>query len=121
MGELYVAAYERETEGWREVIAPLLCKPERAPMLTEAQWYGAGSGFLTHGEQLRARYGSLLAGSNAQSIPHAREIAQLAVPVFVLGQSVSPEDAAPLYVRNKVALKTAERRLVVPASFRGDV
>jgi tRNA threonylcarbamoyladenosine biosynthesis protein TsaB len=121
MGELYLAAYQRETDSWREVIAPMLCKPERAPMLPDADWYGVGSGFLAYGEQLRVRYGSLLAGSDAQLIPHAREIAKLAVPVFVLGQSVLPEDAAPLYVRNKVALKTAERRLVVPASFRGDV
>jgi tRNA threonylcarbamoyladenosine biosynthesis protein TsaB len=36
-------------------------------------------------------------------------MARLAVPVFASGLAVAPEEAAPLYVRDKVALKVSER------------
>jgi len=41
--------------------------------------------------------------------PQARDIARLAVPLLTAGRGVAAEDAAPLYIRDKVALKTAER------------
>jgi tRNA threonylcarbamoyladenosine biosynthesis protein TsaB len=109
MGELYVAAYRREGEGWAQEIAPVLCKPAAAPGIEGGGWFGAGSGFAVHGETLGARYGSQLMGINADLIPHAREVARLSVRTFAAGQALSPEQAAPLYVRDKVALKTAER------------
>lgn len=110
MGELYLAAYRREGDGWSAVVAPMLCKPAQVPAVEGVGWFGAGSGFAVHGDALRGCYGSQLTGMNADLIPHAREVARLALPVFVAGQALSPEHAAPLYVRNKVALKTAERR-----------
>ena len=109
MGELYLAAYRREGDGWATVVAPMLCKPADLPALEGGGWFGAGSGFGVQGEALRARYGSQLCGRRADLIPHAREVARLALSVFAAGQALSPEDAAPLYVRNKVALKTSER------------
>ncbi|MFN0313524.1 MAG: tRNA (adenosine(37)-N6)-threonylcarbamoyltransferase complex dimerization subunit type 1 TsaB [Burkholderiales bacterium] len=109
MGELYVAAYRRQGGTWSEVIAPILCKPMAVPALEGGEWFGAGSGFGVHGEALRAGYGSQLVGADAQLIPHAREVARLSVRAFAAGQGLSPEHAAPLYVRDKVALKTTER------------
>jgi tRNA threonylcarbamoyladenosine biosynthesis protein TsaB len=41
--------------------------------------------------------------------PHARDIAHLAAPVFAAGRGMPAEEAAPLYIRDRVALKTAER------------
>jgi tRNA threonylcarbamoyladenosine biosynthesis protein TsaB len=43
------------------------------------------------------------------AFPHAREIAQLAVGEFEAGRAVAAEQAVPVYIRDKVALKTAER------------
>lgn len=42
-------------------------------------------------------------------MPHAREVARLAAAVFAAGDAVAAEQAQPLYLRNKVALTTAER------------
>ena len=42
-------------------------------------------------------------------MPHARHIATLAAAVFERGEALAAEHAAPLYVRNKVALKVDER------------
>lgn len=110
MSELYAAAYRRAGQGWETVVAPVLCKPESSPDLPGTGWYGAGSGFAVMGDALRARYGAALAGSDATLVPHAREIARLGAALLAQGGGVSPENAAPLYVRDKVALRTDERR-----------
>ena len=109
MGEIYHAAYVRDGDGWREVCSPSLCKPEDAPMVEGDGWHGCGSGFAEFGAQLRARYGVSLAGVIADVVPHAREVAVLGARVFAQGGAVAPEFAAPLYVRNKVALLISER------------
>jgi tRNA threonylcarbamoyladenosine biosynthesis protein TsaB len=41
--------------------------------------------------------------------PHARQIAQLAVAEFEAGRAVAAEQALPVYIRDKVALKSSER------------
>jgi tRNA threonylcarbamoyladenosine biosynthesis protein TsaB len=55
------------------------------------------------------RYGGRLERVIDDIAPHAREIATLAAAEFARGNAVSAELAAPLYVRNKVALKVDER------------
>lgn len=109
MGEIYLAAYERYEEGWNTIIEPMLCKADAGPVLPGKGWFGAGSGFDVYGTALNERYSGPLGDVDGALIPHAREVARLAVQVFLRGQAVEPEDAAPLYVRNRVALTTAER------------
>jgi tRNA threonylcarbamoyladenosine biosynthesis protein TsaB len=41
--------------------------------------------------------------------PHARDIARLAAREFEAGRAVSAEQAVPVYLRDRVALKTDER------------
>ena len=42
-------------------------------------------------------------------VPHARHIARLAAGEFEAGRTVAAEHALPVYIRDKVALKTHER------------
>jgi tRNA threonylcarbamoyladenosine biosynthesis protein TsaB len=42
-------------------------------------------------------------------LPHAASIVRLAVAALANGEGVDARDAQPLYLRNKVALTTAER------------
>jgi tRNA threonylcarbamoyladenosine biosynthesis protein TsaB len=42
-------------------------------------------------------------------LPHAREIALLGAQYLAAGRSVSSAEAAPVYVRNKVALTMKEQ------------
>ena len=72
-------------------------------------WFGAGSAFAVHGEALAMRYAGRLAGSDAQAVPQAAAVAQLAVHVFATGHGMDAALAAPLYLRDRVALKTSER------------
>lgn len=109
MGEVYHAVYRREAGDWLTESAPLLCAPAQVPGVEGAEWCGCGSGFQAYGEVLQARYGAALTGMRPALYPHAREIAALAAAGFAAGQGMAPELAAPLYIRDKVALKICER------------
>jgi tRNA threonylcarbamoyladenosine biosynthesis protein TsaB len=110
MGELYLAAYEKRNGDWATVIEPCLCKAEVAPLL-EGGWCGVGSGFSVQGAALQARYdGHLRADCLESSVfPRASAIAVLGAAQFAQGKGVDAALALPLYLRDKVALKTSER------------
>lgn len=109
MREVYHATYEQADGVLIESSAPRVCAPDAAPPLRGTGWTGCGSGFTVYGDTLRRIYDSQL-GAVAPGIhPRASEMARLAAPVFAEGQGVPAEGAVPLYVRDKVALKTAER------------
>ncbi len=110
MGEVYHAAYERRGETWVTVCEPSLCLPQAAPQVAGSGWFGAGSGFAAHGTALGERYAGQLAGSDALAVPQASAIAVLAASRFAAGQGVDAAQAMPLYLRDKVALKTCERK-----------
>jgi tRNA threonylcarbamoyladenosine biosynthesis protein TsaB len=109
MAEVYHAAYEKRDGQWQAICAPSLCLPEDAPQVAGEGWFGAGSGFLAHGAALRARYAGNLLGVDAEAVPEACAIARIAAPLFAAGLGVDAAQAMPLYLRDKVALKTAER------------
>jgi tRNA threonylcarbamoyladenosine biosynthesis protein TsaB len=107
--EIYHAAYTRVNGILEAVCPPSLCAPAAAPDLEGAGWVGCGSGFIAYADALAARYGGQLASTEPGRYPHARDIAALAVPRVERGAVASAEAAAPLYLRNKVALRTDER------------
>jgi tRNA threonylcarbamoyladenosine biosynthesis protein TsaB len=109
MHEIYHGAYEKQGETWRTVHEPSVCAPQSAPPLTGEGWLGCGSGFGVYREHLENRYAGCLSAVEADCYPHAREIVRLAVPRFAAGEVGLPESAAPLYIRDKVALRTDER------------
>lgn len=109
MAEVYHAIYEMRQGKWATVCEPSLCLPQHAPAVEGRNWHGAGSGFIAHGGQLNARYGENLAGVDEQAVPQAAAIARLAAPMFAAGLGVDAAEAMPLYLRDKVALKTSER------------
>jgi tRNA threonylcarbamoyladenosine biosynthesis protein TsaB len=109
MGEIYHAAYKKQDGRWREVSEPALCPPQEAPLLAGGGWIGCGSGFAVYANELKQRYRGQLSEVLADAVPHAREMARLAVAVLERGDGCQAEAAAPLYLREKVALKTFER------------
>ena len=109
MGEIYHAAYEKQDGVWTTVSEPCLCKPEDAPPVPGENWFGAGSGFATHGNALDERYAGQMLGVDASMVPHAAAIAALGAVQFLAGNGVDAAQALPLYLRDKVALKTSER------------
>jgi tRNA threonylcarbamoyladenosine biosynthesis protein TsaB len=110
MGEIYHAAYARSDEGWEAVHAPGLCAPADAPPVPAGSWTGCGSGFAIHEAALRQRYTGRLSAIMPELFPHAKDIARLAAREFEAGRTVPPERAVPVYIRDKVALRSDERR-----------
>jgi tRNA threonylcarbamoyladenosine biosynthesis protein TsaB len=108
MREVYVAAYERDSGRWREVIAPVVVSPAVAPVPEGRGWIAAGSGFAAY-PSLRERYGEALSECDGTIVPSASAVGKLALPLFAAGEGVPARDAAPLYVRHRVALTIAER------------
>lgn len=109
MHEIYHAAYERRGEGWTEALEPTVCPPAQAPSLPAGMWFGCGNGFAVYRDALLERYAGRLSEVDATIHPRAHEIVRLAVPRFERGEARDAADAAPFYVRDKVALKTHER------------
>lgn len=112
MGEIYHAAYIKNSDAWDEVSAPSLFKPEDAPILDGGDWIGVGTGWLAYPEALQAKYAAQLTQMPAPdhgSHPTALAIAELALPIFTAGKAKPAHEAAPVYIRNKVALKMSER------------
>ena len=109
MGEIYHAAYRKQNGTWLTECEPSLCLPQDAPSLPGDDWFGVGSGFAVHGAVLGGRYAGQLLGMDGSMVPQAAAIAALAATQFALGHGVDAAAALPLYLRDKVALKTSER------------
>lgn len=109
MGEAYVAAYARNGDDWDEVIAPRLADAAGLPPLPGRRWAATGSGFDRH-PWLRDAYRASVEMRFEGDLPRAGAIARIAARRFGRGGGVAAEKAAPLYLRDKVALTTQERR-----------
>ncbi|ATE60215.1 tRNA (adenosine(37)-N6)-threonylcarbamoyltransferase complex dimerization subunit type 1 TsaB [Thauera sinica] len=109
LGEIYCCAYVRDADGVLQAVGEPSCgRPDTLP-LPPGEWFGAGSAFAVHAEALRARLAGRLSGCAPDAIPRARQVALLAARRVARGESIAPQYAAPLYVRDKIALTTAER------------
>ncbi len=110
MAEVYWAAYRRDGEGWRAVSEPQLALPESVAVPAGGEWVGAGNGFAALGEVLRPRLAAALVRIDDTLMPDAAAMAPLAVRAFERGEGMDAALAAPIYLRDKVALTVDERR-----------
>ncbi|HZZ93267.1 MAG TPA: tRNA (adenosine(37)-N6)-threonylcarbamoyltransferase complex dimerization subunit type 1 TsaB [Usitatibacter sp.] len=109
MDEAYLAAYARNGDDWDEVITPRLVGPSSAPALPARGWIATGNGFVRL-PWLREAYRERVEMRLDGDLPRAGAVARLAARRFVRGGGIAAELAAPLYLRDKVARTTEERR-----------
>ena len=109
MHEVYYSALERTPAGWREAVETQCVAPAAAPLPPGGGWHGCGNGCAAYAEALAARLGASLAATAPEAHASAMAVARLAAPRLAAGQGVDAALAAPLYVRDKVALTTQER------------
>lgn len=109
MQEVYHGAYERSGTGWRTVQSPGVYPPAAVPLPPDGEWHGCGNGFAVYRDTLLQRLGRRVTKIDASVHARAHEIARLAALRLERGEARDATDAVPLYVRDKVALKTHER------------
>lgn len=110
MAEVYWAAYERTDTGWRTAVEPRLALPESVYVPDGDGWVGAGNGFAVLDDALRAPIAARLGRIEADLMPDAAAMAPLAAQAFARGEGRDAAEAAPIYLRDKVALTVDERR-----------
>lgn len=115
MAEVYWAACERDGEDWRTVVAPRLALPDSVFVPDGVDWVGAGNGFAVLAPDLRSDIGARLARLDETLMPDAAAMVPLALRAFARGEGGDAATAAPIYLRDKVALTVEERRARKPA------
>jgi tRNA threonylcarbamoyladenosine biosynthesis protein TsaB len=93
MGEVYTASYTYKDSVWDAISDIQLCKP--ADLQFEADFQLAGN--------------CLEDSNRISALPTATAMLRLAPAMLAAGLGVPPDQALPLYVRDKVAQTTAER------------
>ncbi len=76
-------------------------------------WYGAGSAWAAYEQDLNRISQEWVSSYDGTRLPHATDIAHLALDVIAKDKLVTAENCQPVYLRNEVAWKkTAERDTV---------
>jgi len=114
MDQVYAAAYEWRSE-WQCVQAPSVLSPEDICVPTE--WKDLD--FTTVGnawDAFATRWPTPLSSKHMLAMPTAQALLRLAPVAFEQGLAVPPEQALPIYIRDKVAQTTLEREQLKLAS-----
>ncbi|MBL8485552.1 MAG: tRNA (adenosine(37)-N6)-threonylcarbamoyltransferase complex dimerization subunit type 1 TsaB [Rhodocyclaceae bacterium] len=109
MNEVYAAAFELRGGLPVALVPPGVSAAAAVALPPGGAWAGCGDGFAAWGDALAVRLAGHVAKVRADLSPTAAAVARLALPRLAAGEGVSAGSAAPLYVRDKVALTTAER------------
>jgi tRNA threonylcarbamoyladenosine biosynthesis protein TsaB len=110
MGEVYLGAFEGLGVDQQAASAETLSRPELAPCPETGEWSGVGSGFAAGEGALVSRLGTGLRTFDASALPHAADVARLAMIAFARGEAIAPEQLEPAYLRNEVALTLAQQQ-----------
>jgi tRNA threonylcarbamoyladenosine biosynthesis protein TsaB len=109
MGEVYAAPYRWAQGGWTRCGDYSLAAPEQIAL--------AGAQALA-GNALALYDARLPAAPRWPAQPSAAALLRLAPALWAQGHVVAASEALPLYIRDKVALTTAERTAAAPATFK---
>jgi len=110
MGQVYSAAYEKNSAGWSAVDKPMLSRPDE--LRWPAQWQDqpvllAGNAVISLAKELAHLQRPRV--NVQEQWPDARAMLTLAAAAWQRGESVAAADAAPVYIRDEVARTTAQR------------
>lgn len=109
MGEVYLGEFACDADGLVSAAAEELIVPPFSAPLPAGPRHGVGTGFAAENGALVQRLGGLLTGFDAESLPHAADLARLAAREFQLGRAIAADALEPAYLRDKVALTLAEQ------------
>ena len=110
-GEIYAGAFRFNPDGLAEPLGLEHVLPASDLILPQAEaWNVLGTGWGAYGDAIRERLPSSPRWADGERYPQACDVARLAAPLFAAGKGVPPEQALPVYLRDKVALTLEEQR-----------
>ncbi len=106
MNQVYWGAYVRDAKGLMRLAGTeIVIAPADVPVPEGSGWVGAGNGWDQYAAVLTARLGNHMSEWRKQVFPKARHVAELGLELLKAGQTVTAEEALPVYVRDEVAAK----------------
>ena len=107
MGELYWAHYRYHENAWQQLSQPALSTADQLRDYLDLHKVALvlGNGVVLDVESSITIH---------HKMPHAQHVVQLALHDYVNGKQLTADQAQPLYLRNKIALTTAERAALRP-------
>lgn len=109
MGQVYWGCFDTSSACAQLVGEESVCDPSAIALPEGSQWIGVGTGWEEHGDALESVSAGVVLRQMGARRPQAQDVLRLALPVFASGETLSPEQALPVYLRDKVAKTTAER------------
>lgn len=110
MDELYLGLFQLDPE---RLLVPVgeewMARPANVRLPVSGPLLGVGSGFSAGGGVLVPSLGAALQRFDPHGLPHAGDIARLALLAFARGEVVAADHLEPAYLRNKVALTLDEQ------------
>ncbi len=110
MNEVYFGVYEARDGLARrrgeEIVAPAAGLPGGLA----GSYAAAGSGWQAYGAALHERLAAELSTVDGEALPNAADALALAAPEFAAGRVLDGAALLPVYLRNRVALTTAEQQ-----------
>lgn len=108
MGEIYCGILELDRKGLMQPAGPEAVMPPADFRSPEGRdWHGAGTGWETYRDELTAACGPALITAPVHRLPDARDMIPLARAAWNRGETVSADQAVPVYLRDRVAEKKA--------------
>jgi len=109
MREIYTACYHQHDGRSERVTPPACLSPEGFALPADGQWCVVGSALKAYPNLLDAIPPLRISARIDDAVPRARDVGILAKSAVLSGGCQPAELVAPIYVRDKVALTTAER------------
>ncbi|WP_163373105.1 tRNA (adenosine(37)-N6)-threonylcarbamoyltransferase complex dimerization subunit type 1 TsaB [Endozoicomonas acroporae] len=105
MDEVYWGAFSESDGLMVPVAVEIVTLPENVVVpVIDGYWFGMGTGWA-----FRHRLSATVVDCQIEAWPRAHDIALLAAADFKRGKGLPAEQAMPVYLRDKVALKKSER------------
>ena len=119
MGQVYAGAYAWVDDQWQTLQAPQLCQP--ADVQVPAAWTSQAHVLAGNAWAVPALQTSLQALVTDQTVvrpswPEASALLRLGAAAWQRGEALPADQALPVYVRDQVALTTAERMALKASS-----
>lgn len=106
LNEIYTGSYQVNSKGLAQLMGDeKVIPPQNLTLPNNTDWYGAGDGWISYHSKISCQVIEM----DGNCLPNATAMISLAKDLWESGQTVPPEAACPVYLRDNVAIKSNKR------------